>query len=390
MKHSVVLITLLGCARLVGAQQPDLVSEADFLADMPVVLSVSRLPQRLDETPGAVTLIDREMIRLSGARDVADLLRLVPGFQSSSAFETDAPQASYHGAFGNYSARMQVLVDGRSVYSPYFVGTTGLGLQTVAISDIERIEVLRGSNSAAYGARAVLGVVNIITRHTVDTLGGQVGLTSGQNGIGDAQAQLGWGGDNGSFRLSVDRRGDQGLSGANGHNHVERVNFRADLRPSARDELQFQAGGVDVDAGRGFLGNVGNPPRDSFWGSRYVQVDWRRNLGPDEDLTWSASHSTELFRDQFLYSLIPLGVNDSMTIDSSGDASVDTVSLQHTFRYNPAVRVVWGGELRREQVVSKALYNTDSALVSDFSRLFGNVEWREVKNGFRYVHACLR
>ena len=49
------------------------------------MLSVSRLPQRLDETPGAVTIIDRDMIRLSGARDVADLLRLVPGFQTSTA-----------------------------------------------------------------------------------------------------------------------------------------------------------------------------------------------------------------------------------------------------------------------------------------------------------------
>ncbi|PIW09779.1 MAG: hypothetical protein COW39_03135, partial [Comamonadaceae bacterium CG17_big_fil_post_rev_8_21_14_2_50_60_13] len=56
------------------------VSERDYLADMPVVLSVSRLPQRLDETPGAMTIIDREFIRQSGARDVVDVLRLVPGF----------------------------------------------------------------------------------------------------------------------------------------------------------------------------------------------------------------------------------------------------------------------------------------------------------------------
>ena len=69
-------------------------SEKEFLADMPIVLSVSRLPQRLDETPGAVTVIDRDFIRLSGARDVADLLRLVPGFQSSMSFEPLAPQAS--------------------------------------------------------------------------------------------------------------------------------------------------------------------------------------------------------------------------------------------------------------------------------------------------------
>ncbi|HEX5698552.1 MAG TPA: Plug domain-containing protein, partial [Rhodoferax sp.] len=129
------------------------VSEDDFLQDMPIVLSVSRMPQRLDETPGAVTILDRDFIRSSGARDLPDLLRLVPGFQSSMSFEADAPQASYHGVFGNYSGRIQVLLDGRSVYSSYFAGSVAPGLMSVALEDIERIEVLRGANSVAYGAR---------------------------------------------------------------------------------------------------------------------------------------------------------------------------------------------------------------------------------------------
>jgi len=236
---------------LTAAQAAAVTSEADYLTDMPIVLSVSRLPQRLDETPGAVTILDREMIRLSGARDVADLMRLVPGFQSSSSFERIAPQASYHGAFTSYSNQLQVLVDGRSVYSPYFVGSTEAGLQTVALEDIERIEVLRGSNSAAYGARAMLGVINIVTRHTTDTLGVSVGVTNGQNGIRDARASIGWGQPDASFRLGVDRRGDDGLAGANGHNEINRVNFRADLRPNARDEVQLRFGGLGINAGKG-------------------------------------------------------------------------------------------------------------------------------------------
>jgi iron complex outermembrane receptor protein len=83
-----------------AAQPSPGVSEKDFLDEMPIILSVSRMPQRLDETPGAVTILDRDFIRSSGARDVADLLRLVPGFQSSTSFEGDAPQASYHGVYG--------------------------------------------------------------------------------------------------------------------------------------------------------------------------------------------------------------------------------------------------------------------------------------------------
>ena len=176
MNRSLLVLIVLGWTRVAAAQLPEPLSEKDFFTEMPIVLSVSRLPQRLDDTPGAVTLLDRDMIRLSGARDVADLLRLVPGFQTSTSFETGAPLVSYHGGFDSYSARIQVLVDGRSTYSPYLFGGVGPGLQAVALEDIERIEVLRGSNSAAYGARAMLGVINIVTRHTLDTQGAQASL----------------------------------------------------------------------------------------------------------------------------------------------------------------------------------------------------------------------
>jgi iron complex outermembrane receptor protein len=376
MKNLFCLITSLGCASLASAQSPESASEKDFLTDMPIVLSVSRLPQRLDETPGAVTILERDMIRLSGARDVADLLRLVPGFQTSMSFETGAPLASYHGGFDAYSNRIQVLVDGRSVYSPYFIGSVGPGLETVALADIERIEVLRGSNSAAYGARAMLGVINIVTRHTLDTLGLQAGLTRGENGINDSQARLGWGQEDASYRLTLDRRADSGLVGSNGHNQISRVNFRADLRANARDEIGLRAGGLEINAGKGSAGNINDALRDSAFSSGYAQLDWRHNLGEDEDLAFSLSHAEESYRDTFPFSLIPLGINGSIDIDGSGRSSNDTVSLQHTFRHGAALRVVWGGEFRSERVISKALYNTDSAFVTDFTRLFGNAEWR--------------
>ena len=371
----ICLTSLLGWASVAWAQAPDSVSEKDFLGDMPIVLSVSRLPQRLDETPGAVTVLDREMIRLSGARDVADLMRLVPGFQTSTSFETGAPIASYHGGFDGYSNRLQVLVDGRSVYSPFFIGSVGPGLQTVALADIDRIEVLRGSNSAAYGARAMLGVINIVTRHTQETLGVQAALTSGGNGVDDAQARIGWGKDDASYRLTADRRADDGLKGSNGHNQIDRVNFRADLSPNGSNEIQVRAGMLGINSGKGFAGLPTNPLRDSSINSDYVQLDWRHILGEDEDLTFNLAHTQEVFQDGFQFSLPP-PFNDSIVIDSNGHASNDTLSLQHSFRYGSTLRIVWGGELRNEKVVSKSLYNTDTPFVTDFSRLFGNAEWR--------------
>ena len=380
MRRLTLLSVIMGASGLAAAQVVTSVTEKDFLTDMPVVLSVSRLPQRLDETPGAVTVIDRDMIRQSGARDVADLMRLVPGFQTSMAFETVGPQASYHGAFGGLSNRIQVLVDGRTVYSPYFIGSVEGGLQTVALEDIECIEVLRGSNSATYGARAFLGVINIVTRDSADTIGTQAYLRAGANGIRDAGARVGWGSESSAFRLSLDRRADDGLLGSNGHNDVDRVNFRADLRPTAADEVQLRAGTLGITAGKGFPGNIDDPIRDVRYGSGYVQVDWRRALAEDQDLAFAYAHTEESYQDKFPYSLAPLGINDSIDVDVSGRSSSDNLSLQHNWRQSPTLRLVWGGELRRERVTSKPVYSTDAALVTDFTRLFANLEWRPAKD----------
>ena len=361
------------------AQTSAVVSEKDFFEEMPIVLSVSRLPQRLDETPGAVTIIDRDMIRRSGARDVADLLRGVPGFQVSTSFQSVAPLASYHGAFSMFSNRIQLLIDGRSAYSPFFIGSIGSGLQTVALEDIERIEVLRGSNSAAYGARAILGVINIVTRHSTDTVGTQVAVSVGENGIRDEQARVGWSAGAATYRLNVDRRADDGLSGTNDKNQVNRFNFRSDLRLNLHDELQLRFGQFSINAGKGFAGDIGRPLRGSYFDASYAQMDWRRSLNPDEDLALTLSHAQERYQDNFPYALqniSPLfGINDIYTVENSGQASSDTLTLQHTFRKGPMTRVVWGGEFRSERVSSLGLYDTASPFITDFTRLFGNLEW---------------
>ena len=367
---------LLGLAGLVlsqglAAQSSPGVSEKDFLDEMPIILSVSRLPQRLDETPGAVTILDRAFIRSSGARDVADLLRLVPGFQTSTAFEADAPQASYHGVYGYYSARIQVLVDGRSVYSSYFAGSVAPGLMTVMLDDIERIEVMRGANSVAYGARAMLGVVNIVTRHSADTLGPRAALTRGENGIQDTQLGLGWRTDNSAMRLSVDERGDDGLTGSNGHNRVQRVNFRSDWQVSDTSQVQLSAGWMNIGSGKGYPERLGDAFRDTTFENRFVHLDWKRVLSPDQDLALSFSHNAEAYRDVVPYLPIP-GLN----LDGSGTTSNNTLTAQHTLRLSPALRMVWGAELRRESVTSQPLFNTSEAIVDNFTRLFTHAEWR--------------
>ncbi len=368
---AVAAVLLCAAGGPASAQEAAELSEKDYLGEVPIVLSVSRLPQRLDETPGAVTILDRELIRKSGVRDVADLLRLVPGFRVTSSFESNTPQGSYHTSLSDFSNHMQVLVDGRSVYSVYLQGSTGVGLQTVALEDIERIEVHRGSNSAAYGARAFLGTINIVTRDPAETVGVQAQAAAGDNQIRDGLVRYGWRSEGGNFRLTADRRADRGLEGSGGPVRVNRVNFRGDVRVGVDDILELRAGHTGIDAGVGYADDPGNALHTRTLDTGYAQLDWRRSLGPDEDLALQVSRTEERISDHFPYTPVP-----GVLVDFGGKASADNLSLQHTLRTSPSLRLVWGGELRRESIVSRPVYNTADAFVNNFVRAFGNAEWR--------------
>ncbi|MDF3822828.1 TonB-dependent receptor [Leptospira sp. 96542] len=378
-------------------------SELDYLdTQVPIVLSVSRLPQRLDETPGSVTIIDRQMIRASGARDVADLLRLVPGFGISNSFQSTAPVASYHSRADGYANRVQLMVDGRSVYSTYLLGGIGPGLQTVALEDIERIEVYRGSNSAAYGARAFLGSINIVTRDLVDTQGVSARLSQGVGrhgaGVTDWGVILGgdgWGAaDVGasslqersplSWRLSTDSRRDDNLvrlPDRGGPVKVERVNLRGDLRLGPEDVIEFRAGQHRMVAGMGYSDEQKDPLRDRVMVTQHVQLDWRKSLSADADLSLQASHTDESMRD---FSRVTPCTNpnparcvpEGIVLDLSGRARSSNLMAQHTVRLSPGLRWVWGGELRREEIRARPITGTGHPFVTDFARLFANAEWR--------------
>lgn len=373
------LLLSVACAmaRAQSGSQASAVSERDFLGEVPVVLSVSRLAQPLDEAPGAVTILDRQFIRMSGARDVADLLRMVPGFQATTSFETDAPLASYHGRSDDWANRIQVLVDGRSVYSGHLQGSAGLGLQTLALDDIARIEVLRGSNSAAYGARAFLGVVNIVSRDVRETVGSSLSVAAGDNGVADAGGSVGWGLPGAAYRISVDSRGDLGLRGAFGRNRVSRLNASAAFDLEAGAELDIRLGALGIDAGRGTQGDAGNAARMRFLGSQFLQADWHTPLGEDQDFLLSYSHTENTHRDKFPYLSNAAGVGYfGIPIDFGAQEINDAFTLQHTVRASAVLRAVWGLEARQEVVSSPSSFDTLGRVVSHFSRLFGNVEWR--------------
>jgi iron complex outermembrane receptor protein len=358
------LLCVLSGSALAGG-----VTEADYFSELPEVLTVTRLAQPLSETPGAVTIIDRETIRRSGAREVADVLRLVPGYMVSG-YNGAHPTAAYHAPIDEYGVRNLVLIDGRTVYSTYFLGGTHNGMTSVMLDDIERIEVLRGSNSAAYGANAMFGVINIITRHAADTHGAEVSVTGGEGGIEDNYTRIGWGNDKASFRLSTGRRKDSGYLERRDDKIISQLHFRGDLRPAVDRELRIAAGVTESSLGEG-VGKDGNPLRTTGWRSIYLQGEWRAQLSGTDELKLTASFDEEHYRDRTAYAPDP-----SVMLDYGGRARRTNLELQHTLGIVTGLRAVWGMGYKQEAAVSPPLYARQDAVDVHEERVFGNLEWR--------------
>lgn len=360
------LLFLIG-GRGIGAAE---VSEQDYFNDLPVVLTVSRLTQPLNETPGAVTVIDRDKIRRSGARELADVLRLVPGYLVSG-YNGAHPGAAYHAPIDELGTRNLVLVDGRPVYSTFYLGDTHRGMMGVLLDDIERIEVLRGANSAAYGANAMFGVINVVTRHAEDTHGGGVSITGGSGGIKDNSARIGWGNDLANFRISAGRRQDNGYGNAYDNKIVSQLHFRGDLRPAADQELMLKLGASEISAGDGFPGEVGNPARTTRYNDLYLQGQWRWQLSATDEIKLVASFDEETFRDAAPYAPDP-----SVILDAGGRGRRANLEFQHQFGISPQLRAVWGGGYKYEEALAPALYATSDPVSVHEERFFGNLEWR--------------
>jgi outer membrane receptor protein involved in Fe transport len=168
----------------------------------------------------------------------------VPGFQVAlNAY--GAPLAGHHGMSNDVPEGLQVLIDGRTQYSTLLEGGVGWNLIDVAFEEIERIEVLRGSNSPAYGSNAFMGVVNVVTRHATTT-GVLAQVAQGNQGIADRHARIGWPAGAWHLRLAADHAGDDGLPVFFDSRQSERVNLRADGAFGPADTLRVLAAAYRV------------------------------------------------------------------------------------------------------------------------------------------------
>ena len=202
-----------------------------------------------------------------------------------------------------YSRRLQVLVDGRSVYTPVFGGVEWSQLPLV-LDDIERIEVIRGPNAASYGANAFTAIINIITRHTTETTGAYARITTGNPGdINDGVLRIGDSFKNLSYRLTLGYSEDDGFPDRYDIKRAHIARLRMDYDASAKDIFQFQAGYNDGPRGI----DVGDPAvfpervYDKTVDNQFQQIRWTHSFNNNEDLQVQYYHNSHKIEETSQY-----------------------------------------------------------------------------------------
>ena len=161
-----------------------------LMMEIPIVITAAKREQPMIESPSTISVITAEQIRKSGATNLTDIFRMIPGIDILTLSVSD-PNVSARGLNGPRSDKMLALIDGRSIYSD-FLGITVWTPWNLCAEEIEQIEIIRGPGSALYGANAFAGVINIITKSPLPPFGkeGKGGIWEG-TGIKIAGGELG-------------------------------------------------------------------------------------------------------------------------------------------------------------------------------------------------------
>lgn len=292
------------------------------------VSSVSKTPEGLNQAPASIFVITHDDIVRSGAQSMPEILRLAPNLQvyqtSSSQFVVTARGFNGSAAAQNFSNKLLVLIDGRTVYSPLYSGVYW-DIQDVPPDDIDRIEVISGPGATLWGANAVNGVINIVTRDAGQTQGGDLNAYAGnQNGGGSVR----YGGKVGealTYRIyamamnNADTRTLAGAKIADGWSKPQ-LGFRVDWAGDAADKVTVQGDGYNgvEDPGSGFITGAN------------VLGRWTRDLGRGSTL-----------QIQTYYDHTRRGSS------SGGFFNLDTydLELQHNFAW-AGNAIVWGAGVR--------------------------------------------
>ena len=228
------------------------------------VTSVSKKKEKILNAPAAVFVISSEDIRRSGVTSIPDALRMVPGVQVAKV-DSSKWAISARGFNGRFANKLLVLMDGRSLYTPFYSGVFW-DVQDTMLEDIDRIEIIRGPGAALWGANAVNGVINIITKNAKDTRGGLITAGAGTYERGFVGARAGGAIDeNTAYRVYAKYfNRDNGVN-AGGHNMEDdwnsiRGGFRIDRNGDEGNSVTLQGDIYNGDAGQTITITELSPP----------------------------------------------------------------------------------------------------------------------------------
>lgn len=296
----VLLFLALVHLELAGASEPGGNEYLDMdIAELMQVMvtSASKRAQNLADVPSAIFVISQEDIRRSGVRTLPEALAMAPGIQVAR-ISASKWSISSRGFPGFSSNKLLVMIDGRTIYSPMYAGSVW-DSQNTMLEDVDRIEVIRGPGATVWGANAVNGIINVITKHAKETQGGLV--TAGWGGEGAWTGGARYGAKIGEVtygRLYLNALHEPsnqlwagGVDGQDGWQPTQ-GGFRLDGNPNRRDEWTLQG---DI------LENREDMLISPYWVDRYpyrlalaeeptIQRSnllgrWRRGLGDGRSFT---------------------------------------------------------------------------------------------------------
>lgn len=293
--RALVLVLLTGLVNKAVADPGDPLKQLSLeqLGNVEVT-TVSKEPVKITQTPAAIYVLTQEDIRRSGATSIPEALRLVPGLQVSRS-DTDHWAVGIRGFADQFSKSMLVMIDGRSVYTPLFAGVDWSLQNGAMLEDVERIEVIRGPGGTIWGANAVNGVINIITKSAKDTHGSLTSIGGGN--IDQSIGGFRYGAGNGSnfdYRIygKAFSRGSEFHSDDASYDHwrMGQMGFRTDRSLNSRDQLTIQGDLYKGGVGESVAIAVFNPPSElnavqavAVSGGNLL-AQWRRELRQGSDI----------------------------------------------------------------------------------------------------------
>ena len=297
------------------------------------VTSVSKRPEKLSETASAIQVVTGEDIKRSGAMNLPDALRLAPnlGVQQVNSYGWVVSARGFDALFAN---KLLVMIDGRSVYTPLFAGVSW-DAQNLLLEDIDRIEVVSGPGGTLWGANAVNGVINIITKSSKDTQG--LYVSGGGGSFLQDFGEVRYGGSLSSnlffrvFGQRFDRDSTLRPDGSDGTNswNMTQGGFRMDYYPSDANTLTWQG-----DAYSGTEYNTGASTHSSLDGGNMLGR-WTHVFSEESDL------SVQLYFDRTWRRDVPSTISDELlTYD---------FDFQHRFPIGERQSILWGAGYRLMQ-----------------------------------------